>query len=178
MSSCPVWEIFSRPGRSLDTLNRHGEYSSAVKIPGFTLRGFKRPREAVAADLGALEREVMKLMWQDGEATVHAIHRSLGESKAYTTVMTTLDRLYKKGLLARRKHGRAFLYSPRITREEFERGVAEEVFEGLLSRAAGETEPLLACLVEAVGDRDRALLDELDRLVRRKKQEMGGKETK
>jgi predicted transcriptional regulator len=162
----------------LDTLQQHGEYSCAVKIPGFTLRGFKRPREAVAADLGALEREVMRLMWRDGEAAVHAVHRSLGEAKAYTTVMTTLDRLYKKGLLARRKSGRAFLYSPRITREEFERGVAEEVFEGLLSRAAGEAEPLLACLVEAVGERDRELLDELDRLVRRKKQEMEGKETK
>ncbi|HEY0377670.1 MAG TPA: BlaI/MecI/CopY family transcriptional regulator [Pyrinomonadaceae bacterium] len=149
-----------------------------MKIPGFTLRGFKRPREVVAAELGALEREVMRLMWQDGEATVHAVHRSLGETKAYTTVMTTLDRLYKKGLLARRKSGRAFLYSPRVTREEFEQGVAEDIFAGLLGRATGEAEPLLACLVEAVGERDRELLDELDRLVKLKKQELGRKDTK
>ncbi|HJU56209.1 MAG TPA: BlaI/MecI/CopY family transcriptional regulator [Pyrinomonadaceae bacterium] len=143
-----------------------------MKIPGFTLRGFKRPHEAVAADLGALEREVMQVMWRDHEASVREVHRSLGEHKAYTTVMTTLDRLYKKGLLARRKSGRAFLYSARLTREEFERGVAEDVFAGLLGRAAGEAEPLLACLVEAVGERDRELLDELDRLVRQKKQEL------
>ena len=147
-----------------------------MKIPGFTLRGFKSPREAVATDLGELEREVMTLMWHDGEATVHAVHRSLGGNRAYTTVMTTLDRLYKKGLLVRRKSGRAFLYAARITREEFEQGLAEDIFAGLLSRATGEAEPLLACLVEAVGDRDRELLDELDRLVRLKKQELGRKD--
>ena len=147
-----------------------------MKIPGFKLRGFKSPRDAVAVDLGALEREAMELMWRDGEASVHAVHRSLGGNKAYTTVMTTLDRLYKKGLLVRRKSGRAFLYSPRVTREEFEQGVAGDIFEGLLSRATGEAEPLLACLVEAVGERDRELLDELDRLVRLKKQELGRKD--
>ena len=131
----------------------------------------------MTADLGALEREVMALMWRDGEATVGEVHRALGEPKAYTTVMTTLDRLYKKGLLARRKSRRAFLYSPRVTREEFEQGVAEDIFAALLNRATGEAEPLLACLVEAVGERDRELLDELDRLVKLKKQELGRKET-
>ena len=129
------------------------------------------------ADLGALEREVMSLMWRDGDATVHEVHRSLGGTRAYTTVMTTLDRLYKKGLLVRRKNGRAFLYSPRVTLEEFEQGVAGDIFAGLLSRSTGEAEPLLACLVEAVGERDRELLDELDRLVRLKKQELGRKDT-
>ena len=119
----------------------------------------------------------MTLMWRDGEATVRQVHELIGGSKAYTTVMTTLDRLYKKGLLARRKSSRAFLYSPRVTREEFEQGVAEGIFQALLSRAAGEAEPLLACLVDAVVERDRELLDELDRLVRRKRKELGRKET-
>lgn len=149
-----------------------------MKIAGFTLRGFKRPREVMAADLGVLEREVMMLMWLCSEATVREVHQALGETRAYTTVMTTLDRLYKKGLLARRKSRRAFLYSPRVTREEFEQGVAEDVFAELLSRAGGGgAEPLLARLVEVVGERDRELLDELDRLVRRKRQELGRKGT-
>lgn len=130
------------------------------------------------SDLGTLEREVMKLMWQEGESSVHEIHRSLGDAKAYTTVMTTLDRLHRKGMLTRRKSGRAFLYSPRMSREEFERGLAEDVIDGLLNRVAGEAEPLLACIVEAVGEHDRELLDELDRLVKQKRDELEGKESK
>jgi predicted transcriptional regulator len=147
-----------------------------VKIPRFKLRGFKRAREAVTAEFGELEREVMRLAWRDGEVSVRDVHQGLGEEKAYTTVMTTLDRLFRKGLMTRRKSGRAFLYSPRFTREEFERGLAEDVLEGLFSRAAGGAEPLLACIVEAVGERDREWLDELDRLVRLKKEELGRKE--
>lgn len=130
------------------------------------------------SDLGTLEREVMNLMWREGESSVHEIHHALGSSKAYTTVMTTLDRLHKKGMLARRKEGRAFLYASCLSREDFERGLAEDVFGGLLNRAEGEAEPLLACIVEAVGDHDRELLDELDRLVKLKRQELERKESK
>jgi predicted transcriptional regulator len=143
-----------------------------VKIHGFTMRGFKRVREAVASELGELEREVMRLAWRGGEVSVREVHEALGGDRAYTTVMTTLDRLYRKGLVARRKGGRAFYYSPRVTPEEFERGLARNVLEGLFSRAAGGPEPLLACIVEAVGERDRELLDELDRLVKVKRREL------
>lgn len=148
-----------------------------VKLNRFTLRGFKKPREVLVSDLGTLEREVMMLVWRDGESSVREIHHALGISKAYTTVMTTLDRLHKKGLLTRRKSGRAFLYSPLVSRAEFERNLAEDVFDGLLNRVAGEAEPLLACIVEAVGEHDRELLDELDRLVREKRQELERKES-
>lgn len=130
------------------------------------------------SDLGTLEREVMKLVWQAGEASVHEILHALDDAKAYTTVMTTLDRLHKKGMLARRKSGRAFLYSPRLSPEEFERGLAGDVIGGLLNRAAGEAEPLLACIVEVVGEHDRELLDELDRLVKLKRHELERKESK
>lgn len=128
--------------------------------------------------LGTLEREVMTLMWRQGESSVNEIHRLLGDYKAYTTVMTTLDRLHKKGLLTRRKKGRAFLYSPLMSREELDRGLTEDVIEGLLNRAAGEANPMLACIVEAVSERDRELLDELERLVRLKRHELARKESK
>lgn len=147
-----------------------------MKTLKFTLRGFKRPSEVVTPTLGELEREVMERMWQAGEVSVREIHRFFDERMAYTTVMTTLDRLYKKGLLERRKSGRAFLYSPRFSREEFERGIAEDVLDELLARNAEGTRPMLAYLVETVSERDRELLDELDRLVQRKKREMRHKE--
>jgi predicted transcriptional regulator len=143
-----------------------------MKIPRFTLFGYRRPREVVGFALGKLERAVMEEVWARGRASASDIYRAHGERTAYTTWMTTLDRLYKKGLLDREREGRAYLYTPRVTRDEFERGVAEDVLGGLLERAAGGAEPLLACIVEAVGEHDRALLDDLQRLVEEKKREM------
>jgi len=64
------------------------------------------------------------------------------------------------------------LYSPLVTREELERGIREDVIEGLLGRGAEAVEPVLACIVEAVSDRDRELLDELDRLIKEKRREL------
>lgn len=148
-----------------------------MKSPGFTLFGFRRPREVVCLALGKLEREVMEESWTRGETSVAEVHKAFGERVAYTTLMTTLDRLYKKRLLNRRKDGRAFLYSPRVSREEFERGVAEDVIDGLLDRDAEMVEPLLACIVETVSERDREHLDTLLRLVQEKRRELERGET-
>jgi predicted transcriptional regulator len=146
-----------------------------MKVPHFTLFGFRRPREVVGSALGKLEKTVLEEVWRRGRVSASDIYRSFDGRTAYTTWMTTLDRLYKKGLLKREKEGRAYFYTPSLTREEFERGVAEDVLEGLLGRTDG-AEPLLACIVEAVSERDRALLDELHRLVEEKRRELGEQE--
>jgi len=127
--------------------------------------------------LGPLEREVMETVWhhceRDGTAadgvSVRDVHLAFGERLAYTTLMTTLDRLHKKGLLERRKDGRAFLYSPRLSPQEYENSLARGVIDTLLGRGREGVEPVLACIVDAVGAHDRALLDELDRLVEEKR---------
>lgn len=140
------------------------------------LRGFTRPREAIIASLGSLERETMDEVWRRKEVSVRQVELAFGERVAYTTVMTTLDRLYKKGFLDRRKEGRAFLYSPRFTPEELERGLAEDVIGSLLDTATERVEPMLACIVDAVSDRDQILLDELERLVREKRLQLQNEE--
>ena len=145
--------------------------------PLITLRGSKRTGEGVASDLGPLEREVMELIWRRpkraAEVSVRDIHLAFEGRLAYTTLMTTLDRLHKKGLLDRRKEGRAFFYSPRFSPDEFERGVARDVINSLLGRGAQGVEPILACIIDTVSERDRALLDELDRLIKEKRRELG-----
>ena len=146
-----------------------------MKVPQFRLFGFRRPREVVDSALGKLEKTVMEEVWRCGRLSASDIFRSFGERTAYTTWMTTLDRLFKKGLLAREKEGRAYFYTPRVTREEFERGVAEDVLGDLLGRSGG-AEPLLACIVDAVSEHDRALLDELQRLVEEKRRELSNGE--
>ena len=149
-----------------------------MKIP-FTPQRFKRTGKVVS-ELGPLEREVMELIWrrpeEAAEVSVRDIHLAFEGRLAYTTLMTTLDRLRKKGLLERRKEGRAFFYSPRFSPDEFERSVAREAINMLLGRGSNGVEPILACIVDAVSERDRALLDELDRLIKEKRRAAPGKD--
>jgi predicted transcriptional regulator len=126
--------------------------------------------------LGPLEQEVLELVWQRGTASVRDIHLAFDERLAYTTLMTTLDRLFKKGLLARHKDGRAFCYSPRATPEELARGLTRRALDGLLGRNPDGVEPLLACIVDAVTEHDRELLDDLDRLIQEKRRTLDSNE--
>jgi predicted transcriptional regulator len=86
--------------------------------------------------------------------------------------MTTLDRLYKKGLLERRKADRAFVYSPHLTRREWEHKRTGDFVAGFLAAPQTSSELLISCLVEAVGQQDEALLDELERKIRLKRKEL------
>jgi predicted transcriptional regulator len=142
-----------------------------MQTPRFFLRGFKRPHEVAAAALGKLERKVLEETWRRGETTVRDVFLAFEERIAYTTLMTTLDRLYKKRLLSRRKDGRAFLYAPLVTREELEQGIREDVIDGLLTTGS-LGEPILACIVDAISQRDLESLDELDRLIKKKRREL------
>ena len=143
-----------------------------MKTPRFFLRGFRRPSEVASLALGKLERLVLDETWQRREVSVRDIFLTFDERIAYTTLMTTLDRLYKKRLLDRRKDGRAFLYSPAVSREEFEHGIREDVIDGLLGHGAEGIQPVLACIVDTICEHDREMLDELDRLVKEKKREL------
>ena len=136
----------------------------------FLFWGFKSSREILESRLGALEREVMAIIWRrGGEISVREASEQLASAAAYTTVMTTMDRLFKKRLLRRRKVGRAFVYAATATREEMEGAVATELVQSMLLQHGGEPLPILSSLVDAVSDRDRALLDELERLIREKR---------
>jgi len=135
----------------------------------FLFWGFKSSHEILESSLGTLEREVMALVWNQGEVSVREACARLGFSVAYTTVMTTMDRLFKKGLLVRHKVGRAFVYRATATRSELEGAVATQLVQSLLQRDGSEPLPVLSSLVDAVSDRDRALLDDLERLIREKR---------
>jgi len=143
-----------------------------MKTSRFLLRGFRRPREIACFALGKLERQVMEETWRLREVSVRDIHLAFEERIAYTTLMTTLDRLFKKKLLERRKEGRAFVYVPVVSRDELDHGIKEDVIDGLLGHGADGVEPVLACIVDTLSEHDRELLDELDRLVQEKKREL------
>lgn len=110
----------------------------------------------------------MELVWTHGESSVRDVVDRLARPLAYTTVMTTLDRLYKKGLLDRRKSERAFVYSSRLTRGEWE----QKLVTGLLTDCQGSNELLISYLVDAVTERDASVLDDLEKKIRRKRRDL------
>lgn len=129
------------------------------------LRMFRHHSSTPAFELGPLEVRVLELLWAgDGPRTVRDVHGAFPDL-AYTTIMTTLDRLYRKRVLDRRLQGRAFAYRVRLSREELFAQLATARMVQLLPMQ-GSTRPILSMLVEAVGRRDVSLLDDLEALVK------------
>src|ERR1700760_830812 len=122
--------------------------------------------------LGPLEIQVMEVVWASDECSVRDVVEKLDSKLAYTTVMTTLDRLYKKGLLDRHKSERAFLYSPRLSSQDWERRRAGDLVAGFLAGPEPSRDLLLSSLIDAVGQHDAILLDELEEKIRKKREEL------
>ena len=124
--------------------------------------------------MGPFEQQLLQEVWQRGSATVRELLADGTIRQAYTTVMTTVDRLYKKGLLDRVAEGRAFRYTPRQSPEELQRIAALDGIRQLLG--TGDTSALpLSYLVEALSAHDAQLLDELQLLVEQKRRELKSK---
>lgn len=104
----------------------------------------------------------MELLWHGDAVPVRAVVRELGGKLAYTTVMTTLDRLYKKGLLLRAKEGNAFVYRAATSRDEYHRRAVAETVSALLARSA---DPVLAGFVDAAAASGTRNLARLERLI-------------
>jgi predicted transcriptional regulator len=119
--------------------------------------------------MGHLELTVMETLWDCGEGTVHDVVRRMDRPLAYNTVMTTLDRLYKKGLLNRNKLDRAYVYVPHLSRLEWQQKRAEDLVSGFLAAPGAAGELLISCLIDAVGVYDSALLDDLEARIRMKR---------
>jgi predicted transcriptional regulator len=113
--STPVWtrESDSRPGR--------GQFYDALWMPA--RKGPKSSRDPVPPPLHELESEVMEELWGSGEASVRAVMQALngrsGKDRAYTTYMTIMARLHKKGLLVRRRDGKTDYYAPAYERDAY-----------------------------------------------------------
>lgn len=137
--------------------------------PKITLRGFKPGARGAGHVLGELETAVMEMLWKEPSRTVNEVEEGLQQRReiAHTTVLTTLDRMHRKNYLTREKQGKAFVYSPRYTREEFERGIAQEVLGALLGQF---TEPALSAFVDLVSE-DDGTLDHLEAMIREKRRE-------
>lgn len=124
--------------------------------------------------LGELESEIMEFLWRQGEASVREVHDCLSSSRsiAYTTVMTVMTRLADKKLLIRSSAGKAFIYSPVCSREEFTGSYVKSVLGGLLRDFGAPT--VSEFLDSASSDPDT--MQELERLVRKREEARSGRD--
>jgi len=76
---------------------------------------------AQSASVGELEADVLTALWDNGELPTPEVFNRVGRPRglAYTTILTVLQRLYRKGLVLRRSEGKAHVYSPAMSREQF-----------------------------------------------------------
>ena len=119
--------------------------------------------------LGRLEALVMECLWRSDDAlSVREVAGRLNGPWAYTTLMTTLDRLFKKNLASREPLGRAFVYRARLSRTDLGVQALKSAVSDI-DAGTGTRELALVALVDALESRDPEWLDSLDRLVREKK---------
>ena len=87
-----------------------------------------------------LELACLKALWSLQEGKVRAVQEVVARSRplAYTTIMTVLDRLVRKGKLNRRKVGRAFVYAPETSRDSMRRAALRELIEGYFDGSEAE----------------------------------------
>ena len=140
-------------------------------------RAFGRGADDNLPGLGALERRVMRALWAGGAMSVRSLREVYADDLAYTTLMTTMDRLFAKGLLERRKQGRAFVYKPQMSPEEFRQGAARGLLRRLMGADREAARPILSSIVDSVSERDRDLLDDLERMVRAKRRALDNGES-
>jgi predicted transcriptional regulator len=121
--------------------------------------------------LGPLEDELLRVLWTRGDATVRELIQDSAVDGAYTTIMTTLDRLYKKGMLDRSPEGRAFRYRPKQSEAELHQDLVAAGLRELLT-SSRSTEAPLSFLVEAITEHDAALLEQLQQAVAKKRRDL------
>lgn len=127
-------------------------------------------QDGLRTSLFDLEAEIMELVWDQGweEFSVLDVHERLEQRRevAYTTVMTTISRLFDKELLDRRKEGRRYLYQPLMTRQQFIEAMTRDVLNSL--PPVGQ-ETAVAMLVERVAQASDDELDRLEALIRERR---------
>lgn len=119
--------------------------------------------------LGELEKRVLQYLWETPEADAKQAHEALTKHQggALNTIQSTLDRLYKKGLLTRHKQGHAYYYCAKVGREALIAQLIQSVTGDFIRE--GE-DSLVAAFSSVSADLDDAKLSQLERLIQQQRQ--------
>ena len=116
-----------------------------------------------------LELEILKILWRDGESPVRRVRDALApvRDSAYTSVMTTMNIMRRKGYLKRRRNGKSFLYSPLVSEEATSRGMLNDLVERVFDGSAlGLVAALMSGELVSKGE-----VQKVKALIRRQKEE-------
>ena len=129
---------------------------------------FKSSEPGLEKIIGRLERAILEILWENQGIPGREIHqRILKERKlAYTTTLTVLDRMVKKGTVIRKKEGNLFLYYPSLKKDEFERQVASTVIKGIYEIAPF---PAISVFVDLLSTMDESEVKEIIRQIKKNK---------
>jgi predicted transcriptional regulator len=123
----------------------------------------------LAMAFGPLEVQVLEALWERAmPSSVHDIQPYI-PGCAYTTLMTTMDRLFQKGVLLREKRSRRFIYSTLRTQDAQIANIAESWFATMLPSDSKLAGPVLSSFVDAVLKRDERLFSDLEQLLRERR---------
>ena len=126
------------------------------------------PKRKRSSQLTRLELQIMEVLWRIGAGTVQEVQNSIsGEPLAYTTVQTMLNILHRKGRVKRKLAGKAYTYSPILSRES---AVKEALIDVVNRMFGGSVEALVMSLLKTK-QLDPKKLRELNELVRTRQQE-------
>lgn len=125
--------------------------------------------------LGELEKAVLEHLWSVGEAHAKAVHGAIGIQRGITlnTIQSTLERLHDKGLLRREKVSHAYVYAPKLQREQLVGRIIEDV---MTAYTDGKSQPMLSAFVDFAVRVDEKNLERLERLIAARRRE--GQESK
>lgn len=138
----------------------------------YSAKNFRFRNEGMGKVLGALEQEVMKVLWKTPGLCGREVFEELSKSRkiAVTTVLTVLERLAKKGLVRKVKGESVYAFEPVQSEEELAGAISKEVFRGVLDLGSGSA---LASFVDMVASKDPEELERLAHLISAKKKELG-----
>ena len=119
--------------------------------------------------LGQLQLQVMEIVWRSGRATVAQVHELLARSRkiAYTTVLTTMRALERRGIVRHEQVGKAYVYEPLVSREQYAATSVHRLVDDLFD---GSQQKLLCHLLGAERI-TRAELARIRRIIRRRQRE-------
>jgi predicted transcriptional regulator len=123
--------------------------------------------------LGELETIVMELLWTEQSSDVKTVQQAIGVPRKITlnTIQSTMERLHRKGLLEREKVSHAYIYSPKISKEELSANLVQEVISRVMGR---ENESMLSTFVDLAARSGDESLAKLERLIAARRMSQSG----
>lgn len=134
----------------------------------------KKTKDGYGKVLGSLEQEIMDLLWSLGSASGKEVFGLIKSTRgiALTTVLTVLERLWKKGLVTKVKGESVYIFRPSYTKDDFARKVSRETLKGLFEISVSGAS---ASFVDMLSESDPDELDRLSALIKAKKERLKAK---